>query len=1058
MALHTHGGETDPRVDQLLERWEELCRQGESLSAEELCATCPELAGEVARRIAMLHAFEPLLTDGTSGAVGHLRREAAAGPSRKSATARANYRELRFHAAGGLGEVFVAQNAELNREEALKFLKRGRAGDPESCRRFLQEAEITSRLEHPGVVPIYGRGADGSGAPCYAMRFIRGETLQVAIDAFHAAEANGRDQAERSLALRELLNRFISVCTTVAYAHSRGILHRDLKPGNVMLGQYDETLVVDWGLAKPFDPEAAADGRALDALKPSVGSGAATIEVVGTLAYMSPDQAHAQPAGLSPASDIFSLGAILYVILTDRAPYRGGSRPEILEKVRRCEFPRPRHIKPAASQALEAICLKAMAMRPADRYRRALDLAADVKRWLADEPVTAWREPLVIRARRWMRRHRTLVTSTTAVLAFCVLGLAGFSTILAGKNRELGRQGLRTEQREALAIDAVRKFRDVVQANANLKNRPELASLRTTLLKEPMEFFAKLRDQLQADRDTRTEALAQLASANLDLAATAREIGSMADALRSCSESVAILERLARDHPAVSQFQNDLATARHKLGYLQSASGLFREALESYRSALAIRERLAALNSSSTVFQRNLAQSHNNIGNLLSETGRLTEALESYRQALRIRDRLARHDATDARYQHELAESYHNIGNRLAETGQTTQALESYQRAVDIRERLVLNDPTLTKCEGDLSTDHFGIGVLLQDTGRPTAAMVSYKRALTIQQRLARENPAVNEYWALLAQSHHNIGSVLKQTGQPALALQSYQQALTIGERLVRDNPAVAQFQNQLALVHAEHGDLSYRTGHPAEALESDRRALAIWEEIGRNNPAVTEFQNGQASVHYNVGCALSDLGRLTEAAGSYRRALVILERLAHENPSVWSYQSHLGDTRHNIAEIEMAQGQWRLAREDLEQAVKHQRLALAAIPNDPSHSRSLRAHLLKLAKVFQLLCQPREVIRVSRELAAQPRGEATELYNLACVLALSVPIPRGAEKEALAAEAVQTLRKAVAAGWNDAVHTCRDSDLIALHDNDDFRRLLAELFDRGFPADPLAK
>ena len=265
MVAHTKGGETDPRVDQLLERWEELCRQGESLSAEELCATCPELVGEVARRIALLHAFDPLLFDATIAAAARFRREPAAAPTRQSASARADYRDLRFHAAGGLGEVFVAHNAELNREEALKFLKPGRAGDPESHRRFLQEAEITSRLEHPGVVPIYSRGSDSSGAPCFAMRFIRGATLQVAIDGFHAAEAYGRDRAERSLALRELLNRFVSVCNTVAYAHSRGILHRDLKPGNVMLGQYDETLVVDWGLAKPFEREDAAAGSAEEA-------------------------------------------------------------------------------------------------------------------------------------------------------------------------------------------------------------------------------------------------------------------------------------------------------------------------------------------------------------------------------------------------------------------------------------------------------------------------------------------------------------------------------------------------------------------------------------------------------------------------------------------------------------------------------------------------------------------------------------------------------------------------------------------------------------------------
>jgi serine/threonine protein kinase len=168
----THSVDTDLRLDELLQRWEELHRQGESRSPEELCSDCPELAGELTRRIALLRAFDPFLTGTTVTAAGQPRSEAATKPSRDSATARAEYHELRFHAAGGLGEVYTARNAELNREVALKFLKPGRAGDPESRRRFLQEAEITGRLEHPGVVPIYTLGADDSGAPCYAMRFI----------------------------------------------------------------------------------------------------------------------------------------------------------------------------------------------------------------------------------------------------------------------------------------------------------------------------------------------------------------------------------------------------------------------------------------------------------------------------------------------------------------------------------------------------------------------------------------------------------------------------------------------------------------------------------------------------------------------------------------------------------------------------------------------------------------------------------------------------------------------------------------------------------------------
>ena len=450
-----------------------------------------------------------------------------------------------------------------------------------------------------------------------------------AIDGFHAAERPGRDPSERSLALRELLNRFVSVCSTVAYAHSRGILHRDLKPRNVMLGKYDETLVVDWGLAKPFERDLAAGGLDEEALTPSSsGSGTPTVGMVGTLAYMSPEQAQERPSDVGPASDIFSLGAILYGIMTGKVPYRGGSHDEVLAKVRCCEFPAPRQIKPSAPRALEAICKKAMAARPADRYATAVDLATDVKRYLANEPVMAWREPIALRARRWIGRHRTLVTSTAAVLILSVVGLAGFIMILAGKNTELAersqaldakntqllsknlevdRQWQRAEERERLAIDAVKKFRDAVQANSELKNRPELDGLRKELLKEPMEFFRKLREQLQSGHDTRPESMAKLASANLDLHNTTREIGSAADAIRSCTESIVILDRLVLDNPTVSEFQNDLATAHYRLGYLLSDTGRPTESMDSYRRALRISERLAHDHATVPEYQSKLA-------------------------------------------------------------------------------------------------------------------------------------------------------------------------------------------------------------------------------------------------------------------------------------------------------------------------------------------------------------------------------------------------------------------------------------------------------------------
>ncbi len=412
----------------------------------------------------------------TSDKSGGTAAQADADPSTRGSAGRFALQSLL--AAGGLGQVWLAIDRELDRPVALKELRPELAEHPARQARFWREARITGILEHPGVPPVYGLGVDDQGRPYYAMRLIRGESLEKAIARYHSTDGNacalGRDlsharsvdrpmqpQAEagresspdttagsRSLALRELVGRMIDVCHTIEFAHSRGFVHRDIKPANIMLGEYGETIVVDWGLARPIGKEDPRDAdTARDRGEVSAPSGHTPTRMgvaLGTPQFMSPEQAAGAHDQVGPASDVYSLGATLYMLLTGVPPFNLCRVADILYAVITGDLVPPRQVRPEIHPALEAVCLKAMALTPEARYASARALAEDLHRWLADEPVAAWCEPWSHRLWRQMRKYRRaslavaallLVATCLSIAVACVVHQARISAEKAHRER-----------------------------------------------------------------------------------------------------------------------------------------------------------------------------------------------------------------------------------------------------------------------------------------------------------------------------------------------------------------------------------------------------------------------------------------------------------------------------------------------------------------------------------------------------------------------------------------------------------------------------------------------
>jgi serine/threonine-protein kinase len=792
------------------------------------------------------------------------------------------FRVLRPHARGGLGEVFVALDEELHREVALKEVQARHSSHPENRSRFVREAEVTGRLEHPGIVPVYGLGWYGDGRPFYAMRFVKGETLQEAIARFHHGPSPRPEPGARALALRHLLTRFVAVCNTVAYAHSKGVLHRDLKPANVLLGPYGETLVVDWGLAKVLGAHELGGGSGAPGKSAGAGVDSALTRaghVMGTPAYMSPEQAGGKLDELGPACDIYSLGATLYQLLTGRAPFPDGDLVQVLEKVRRGAYLRPREVLRNVPPALEAVCLQAMALRPEERYTSAQELAGDVEHWLADEPVGAYREPWTLRARRWSRRHRAVVSAAVAagLVLLCVVG-SGWYWL---EHNRAGREGeatraliqatqLRAEARTApaersrgLLADALAAAQRADGLLAGGRSDPALRSRVQSLVEELREEeqdhrmlarLAEVRLSRMALREHRLDAAAAGRLYAEAFAAYGLDLAGLSDAEAAAQlQTRSIRADLAAALDEWAGLQADDSQRRRLLGLAAAADpdperGQLREALA--RGDVETLKRLARSDRMADLPVATAAL----LGRALGRLKAPVEAEAVLRRAQRehpsdfwannelagfLLDERQPPDCPEAvrfltaavALNEQSAAAHMNLGVALSRAGRPGDAIIEYRKAIAL--------------QPDLAQPHCNLGGILGDLRRFPEAEAEYRRAI--------------DHDPKLPQSHYGLGNVLKQMGRLSDAVGAYRAAIALAPR-----QAVYHFNLAQALQWNKQ---------PEEAAAEYREAIAC-------DPQFPEAYCG-------LGQLLGEQGHLRPAFDNLRRG----HELGTKRPG-WRYPS----------------------------------------------------------------------------------------------------------------------------------------------------------------------
>jgi serine/threonine protein kinase len=874
-----------------------------------------------------------------------LQAENSAPPSTSSGEFAERLEVRRPLAAGGMGVVSEAFDRALQRPVALKEILPAGADDGAYRQRFLTEAQLTGRLEHPGIIPVYSRGSHPDGRPYYTMRLISGEetgTLQQALRQFH--DAPPPDPTERDRAWRNLVRRVIAVCQTMAYAHRQGVLHRDLKPANVLLGPYGETLVVDWGLAKdlragippdeagtifaqrtstgwstnsagssPPPTDRAAPHNCLtpapaphttvvqpagdDAERPATAG-------LGTWGHASPEQLLGEPAAADPTSDIYSLGTILYAVLTGQSPFPtavSSDPAEMLRKVRAGEFPPPRELNPA----LEAICLKAMALDPAARYPSALALAEDLERHLADEAISAWREPWWVRARRWGARHRTLVSTLGVGLVLTASGASAVALLQTRNRQALAQEAVklaqalkvsRTERltadrerdraenersrateaqtlaetergravaREALAVRAVDEFRQAVESNPALVQSPQLNDLRQELLRRPLEFYRQLRTELLSLPNPSPENLWSLRDATSRLAVLHTELGDLAEAIQ-LHEQVLELSTQALAHP---EAQDD--RQRRYWGKVRVVAHL------------AIATTLARANDKAREFQ-------------------------AYEQAWQAAEPLAEDDPEDR----EL--------NVVRAQKRFVEAKARFAQAAELHRWNVAQNPDNPEVRRNLAKSQVNFALLLELLREPAAAAEAQREADALFEALGDNVASDPQYRHRQAAADFNRGLELSKGGQLDQAVRAYREAEAEWRRLAQEFPGNNEYANGLRPVLMNLATLLQRLRQFPECLEVLQQLIENERAAIERNPEVWEFHGHLTEALHMQGHLLVPLGRDDEARATFAAALSEADQLRRVLSQDRMWPRQVVELNLHLANLDQHVGRLKEARDRL--------------------------------------------------------------------------------------------------------------------------------------------
>jgi tetratricopeptide (TPR) repeat protein len=704
---------------------------------------------------------------------------------------------------GGMGTVHLARRAddEFEKRVAIKLMRPGFATDLD-LRRFKSERQISAALDHPNIARLLDGGTTPEGAPYFVMEHVEGGLLL-------------EHCRERGLSIRERLILFQQICAAVQYAHQHLVVHRDLKPGNILVTAQGEPKLLDFGIAKLLSEGVGA----------ALSEPTATLDRLLTPEYASPEQVRGRT--VTTSSDVYSLGVILYELISGEKPYRieTGDPAELVRLVCERDPERPSTRTAGLSRDLDAIVLKAMRKEPEQRYPSAAALSEDIGRFLEGRPIEARRHSAAYRAKKFIRRHRIGAAATVLVLAALAVGV--WATLREARRARAAeaRAERRFNEDRKLANSFLFEFHDAI------RDLPGSTPARALVVRRALEYLDGLARESAGDRTLRRE-LADAYQKVGDVQGNPfmQNLGDVKGATDSYGKAIALLEPAVAGPDPSDAERASLATAYLMRGALRLYEGNAEEALATAKKGLALRQALAAKAPGDAARQMDLSQAWQYVAFDAAPAGKPAEAANALAAQAAILEEQLRLRPSDRNVRRSLGQNLYLRGSS-SKPGDPAGALAKFREAEQIEEKLVIEDPTSVQFRRDLAYTQTEAGNTELDLGNAPGALEEYRRALSAFEAMARADPKSTDPILGIAFSRHNSAEALEKLGRRAEALAESRRALTGYETVIAASPASAWVSGMLGALYVQMANLEY----PEDRESSCRhygKAVGVFEGV----------------------------------------------------------------------------------------------------------------------------------------------------------------------------------------------------------------------------------